>query len=68
MSRIPGRVSPAKAARMLAVRTNTVRTWCHKALDGQPSRVQDVRQHPVTHYLTLSLAEVLRLKGGDGEG
>jgi DNA-binding transcriptional MerR regulator len=58
--RVPGRISPAKAAQLLGVHVRTIRSWCQKAVAGEPSHLKDVRQH-ITGYYWLSLAEVKQL-------
>ena len=59
--RVPGRISPSKAAQMLGVHVVTVRSWCAKAVNGEPSRLSDVLQY-VTGYYWISLEEVRALK------
>lgn len=59
--RIRGRISPAKAASILGVHINTVYAWCQKAVNGEPSKLYDVKQH-VSGYYWISLEEVQELK------
>jgi hypothetical protein len=59
--RIPGYISPSKTARMLDVHINTVRTWCQKAIAGEPSKLVDVVQH-LTGYYWINHAEVKVLR------
>lgn len=59
--RVPGRISPNKAARMLKVHINTVHSWCQKAVSNQPSKLKDVEQH-ITGYYWISLNEVRALR------
>lgn len=58
---MPGRISPSKAARMLGVHVDTIRSWCAKAIAGEPSKLRDVEQH-ITGYYWLSLDEVRELR------
>ena len=57
-----GTISPARAAKILGVHRNTVYEWARRAVDGDPSYLENVSAHPVTGYLSISLEEVLALK------
>jgi hypothetical protein len=47
---------------MLGVHSNTVYDWCQKAIEGRPTKLRDVQQHPVTGYYAIDLEEVKSLK------
>lgn len=64
-----GYYSPKKAADVLGVHHNTVRSWAHASIDGRESRLQNVERHPLTGYLYIPGSEVDRLKKDpDGDG
>jgi hypothetical protein len=58
----PGFVSPARAADILDVHRNTVYGWATKALAGEASRLSHVTQHPITHHIFISYADVKAIK------
>lgn len=59
--RMPGRISPSKAAKMLNVHVQTIQAWCQKAIAGEPSKLTDVVQH-ITGYYWIDLSEVRSLQ------
>lgn len=59
--RVPGRISPAKAAEMLGLHHNTVLAWCKAAIEGRPSKLSDVEQY-INGYYWISLKEVKLLR------
>lgn len=63
-----GRVSTARAARLLGVHYNTAYRYCRQALDGEPTQLTDVKQDPVNKYITVGLAEIQTLRGRRGGG
>lgn len=59
--RVPGRISPRKAAAMLGVHYETVIRWCQAAVAGESSRLHDVEQH-ITGYYWISAEEIRALR------
>jgi hypothetical protein len=57
-----GKVSPAKAARLLGLHYNTVYAYCRAAVSGRPSRLVNVSQNPVSGYYQIDLHEVNSLR------
>jgi hypothetical protein len=51
-------LTPRGAAKLLGVHVKTVRRWCREAVEGQPSRLEDVRQDLMGRfYINRSLIE-----------
>lgn len=64
--RVKGRVSPAKAAKLMSAHRNTVYAHCRKALEGEPdAKLHDVRRE-ANGYVTISLDEVAAIKADGG--
>lgn len=59
--RVPGFISPRKAAVILGVHYNTVIAWCRRAVAGESSRLHNVKQH-VTGYYWIERQEVMDLR------
>ena len=57
-----GFVSPARAARMLGIHRNTAYKWAKDAAEGEASKFAEVKRHPVTGYLAISIASIDKLK------
>ena len=57
-----GKISPARAARILGVHRNTVYNWAREAARGESTRLKDVERHPVTGYILVSRAEIQNIK------
>jgi hypothetical protein len=61
--RSTGKVSTGKAARLLDVHRNTVIGWCRDAVEGRPSQLRDVEQHPITGRYRIERSEINALLG-----
>jgi hypothetical protein len=57
-----GKISPTRAANILGVHINTVRSWCQKAVAGEPSKLVEVERNPATGYYSVDLGEIQALK------
>lgn len=57
-----GKVSPAKAARLLGVHYNTVIAHCRNAVAGRPSKLKNVSKNPLSGYYAVDLTEVNNLR------
>ena len=42
--KLPGEVTPRRAARLLGVHSETIYRWCHDAIDGRQSKLTGVRK------------------------
>lgn len=60
MAKRDGEVTPEEAARCLEVDPRTVRSWCDRAVAGEPSKVSRVRRDPAGRYY-IPRAEVRRI-------
>lgn len=57
-----GKISPTRAAGILGVHVHTVRDWCHKAIDGEPSKLSKVERNPETGYYWVDADEIREIK------
>jgi hypothetical protein len=57
-------VSPRRAAQMLGIHVNTVRTWCLRTEKGQKSRLPNATRHPGNGYFQVPVKDINAIKNG----
>lgn len=58
-----GKISPTRAAQLLDVHPNTVYSWCHRATNGEPSKLENVERHPLTGRYSIDYEEIMAKRG-----